>query len=113
MLNTAAWAAVMVLLAWVSWRAAHKHMPSMWLALIASIVLALFTASVLFGLNPYDLGGGLDDPTIRLALYMLFTPLALLAVVGSSLALITTYRLRQWDRPVIDRPDIDDTIVTQ
>jgi hypothetical protein len=32
---------------------------------------------------------------------MFFTPLALLVCLGNALALITAYRLRQWDRPVI------------
>jgi len=101
MLYTAGCSVALALLAWVNWRVAHKHVPSMWLALASSILLTGFSASLLFGLNTYDVAGALRDPVLRVALYMLITPLAFLAVLMSVLALLTTYRLRQWDRPVI------------
>jgi hypothetical protein len=34
---------------------------------------------------------------------MLITPLAFIGVLMSLLALVTAYRLRQWDRAVIER----------
>ena len=100
MLNTAIWTLFMALLARVSWRAAHRHLASMWLVLVSSVLLTLFTASVLLGLNPYDFGGALGVPLVRVVLYLLLTPIAFLFVVVSGLALMTTYRLREWDRPV-------------
>ena len=103
MLNTTGWTVFMALLAWVNWRVMRRHMPSMWLALISNILLSVFSASVLFGFISYDGGGGLRDPLPRVVLYTLFTPLVLFGVVTSLLALITAYRLREWDRPVIDR----------
>jgi hypothetical protein len=102
MLNIAAWTVVMVLLAGVSWRAAHGHLRSMWLMFVCSILLTGFTASVLFGLSVYDFGGALSAPIVRVVLYMLFTPVALFFVPASALALATRYRLRGWARPVID-----------
>jgi tRNA A-37 threonylcarbamoyl transferase component Bud32 len=101
-LNATGWTVSLALLAWVNWRVMHRHVPSMWLALISSVLLSGFTASVLFGLNSYDSGGSIRDPLLRVALYVLFTPLAFLGVLMSVLALVTSYRLRQWDRPVID-----------
>ena len=107
MLNTAVWTVVMVLLAGVSWRAAHGHLRSMWLVFVFSILLTGFTASVLFGLSSYDFGGAMSAPLVRVVLYMLFTPVALFFVPASALALATSYRLRDWSRPVLDRPNID------
>jgi tRNA A-37 threonylcarbamoyl transferase component Bud32 len=105
-LNSAGWGVVMALLAGISWRAAHGHLRSMWLFFVASILLAGFTVSVLFRLSSYDSGGALS-PEIRVVLYTLFTPMALFFVLASALALITSYRLRDWSRPVLDRPNID------
>jgi len=112
MLNTAVWAVSMALLAWISWRAAHRHLISMWVVLIASILLTGFNASVLF-LSAYDFGGFMRDPMVRVPTFMWFTLFTALAVFVTSFALATTYRLRQWDRPIIDTPDIEDTTLTQ
>jgi hypothetical protein len=101
MLNTVGWTVALSLLAWVSWRVVHRHLPSMWIATVTSTVVTVFDALELVGLNPYDFGGTLGDPVLRVALFMFFTPLALLVCLGNALALITAYRLRQWDRPVI------------
>jgi serine/threonine protein kinase len=49
MLYTTGWTIALALLAWVNWRVTHRHVPSMWLALVASVLLSGFTASVLFG----------------------------------------------------------------
>jgi tRNA A-37 threonylcarbamoyl transferase component Bud32 len=100
MLNTVVWTLALALLAWVSWRAAHKHPPSMWAALIANAVLTAFTVSVLF-FNSYDFGGVVRDPLVRSAVFMLYTMLACLGVVLSAVALLTARRLRQWDRPIL------------
>jgi hypothetical protein len=99
MLNTTGWTISLALIACVSWRVMHKHLPSMWLALIISVLLSGFTASVLFGFVSYDGGGGLRDRLPLTVMYMLF-----LGILLNLLALMTAYRLRQWDRPVIDRP---------
>ena len=103
MLNLIAWMAGLVLLAWVNWRVTRAHVPSIWVAFVSGLVLSVYTASVLFGFSSYDFGGALRDPVLRVALYLLYTPLAFLAAFVSLLALITAYRLRQWDRPVIDQ----------
>jgi hypothetical protein len=107
MLNIAAWTVVMVLLAGVSWRAAHGHLQSMWLVFVFSILLTGFAASVLFGLSRYDFGGALSAPFVRVTLYVFLTPVALCFVPASALALATRYRLRGWERPVVDRPQAD------
>jgi len=73
----------------------------MWAAFIAAAILTAFTTSVLFGLVAYRFGGALDDPVLRVALYMMYTPLAWLYMILMALALFTAYRLRQWDRPVV------------
>jgi hypothetical protein len=100
MLNIAAWTVIMVLLAGVSWRAAHGHLRSMWLVFVFSTLLTGFTASVLVGLSAYDFGGALSAPFVRVAVYMWLTPVALCFVPASALALATRYRLRGWERPV-------------
>ena len=100
MINMVAWTVVLTSLAWVNWRAAHAHEPSMWAALAANIVLTALTVSVLF-FNSYDFGGVMRDPLIRAAVFMFYTLLALLGVLLSSVALLTSRRLREWDRPVI------------
>jgi tRNA A-37 threonylcarbamoyl transferase component Bud32 len=92
---------VLSLLAYVNWRVTRRHVPSMWIALLSSVLLSGYAASMLLGLNSYDVAGALRDPVLRVALYMWITPLALFGVLMSLLALITAYRLRQWDRPVI------------
>jgi eukaryotic-like serine/threonine-protein kinase len=102
MLNTTGWTLFLVLLVGVHWRVTRRHIPSMWLALSTNVFLSVFTASVLFGFVSYDGGGGLRDPLPRTVLYIVFTPLAFLGVLISLLSLITAYRLRQWDQPVID-----------
>ena len=99
MLNITVWTASLAALSWISWRAARGHLASMWLALVASVLLTTFCASVLF-FNSYDFAGVLRDPLVRVAVFMLYTLLALLAVLTTSLSLATIYRLRQWDRPV-------------
>jgi tRNA A-37 threonylcarbamoyl transferase component Bud32 len=101
-LSETGWTTVLALLAWVNLRVTRLHMPSMWLALCGSVLLSGFTATVMLGFYPYDFAGALRDPVLRTALLMLFTLLALFGVLVSVLALITAYRLRQWDRPVID-----------
>ena len=100
MINTVAWTVVLTSLARVNWRAAHAHGPSMWAALAANIALTALTVSVLF-FNSYDFGGVMRDPLIRAAVFMLYTLLALLGVLLSSVALLTSRRLREWDRPVV------------
>jgi tRNA A-37 threonylcarbamoyl transferase component Bud32 len=100
MINMVAWTVVLTSLAWVNWRAAHAHGPSMWAALAANIVLTALTVSVLF-FNSYDFGGVMRDPLIRAAVFMFYTLLALLGVLLSSVALLTSRRLREWDRPVV------------
>jgi uncharacterized membrane protein YhaH (DUF805 family) len=72
-------------------------------ALAANIVLTAFTVSVLF-FNSYDFGGVMRDPLIRAAVFMFYTLLALLGVLLSSVALLTSRRLREWDRPVVAGP---------
>jgi Protein kinase domain len=109
MINTSGWTIVEASLAWVNWRVMHKHVPSMWIALVSHVLLAVFTAAVLFDLISYDGGGGLQDRLLRVALYTLFTPLAFLGILASLLCLITAYRLRQWDRPVLRSAGIPDT----
>jgi hypothetical protein len=99
MVNMIVWTVGLALLAWVNWRAAHKHIPSMWSALIANIVLSVFTVSVLF-FHSYDFGGVVREPLIRTAVFMLYTLLAFLGVTLSSLALLTLYRLGTWDQPI-------------
>jgi tRNA A-37 threonylcarbamoyl transferase component Bud32 len=106
MLNTTGWTTCLALLAWVNWRVMQKELLFIRLALICNIVLSCFTASVLFNVISYDGGGGLSDPLVRAGLYTLFTPLACLGVVMSLLALITAHRLRQWDRPVLNRQPV-------
>ena len=101
MLNMIVWTLVLALFGWVSWRAAHKHVPSMWGALIANAVLTAFTLSVLF-FHSYDFGGMIRDPLLRTAVFMLYTLLAFLGVAVSAAALLTLYRLRGWDRPTTD-----------
>jgi len=98
---TAGCTVVLSLLAYVNWRVTRRHVPSMWVALLSSVVLSGFAASMLVGLNSYDVAGALRDPVLRVALYLLITPLALFGVLMSLLALVTTFRLRQWDRPVV------------
>jgi tRNA A-37 threonylcarbamoyl transferase component Bud32 len=98
------WAVFLALLAWVNWRVTQSHVPSMWLALISSALVSAFTTSVLLGYYSYELGGVLRDPIVRTAFFTLFSLLAFLGVLMSLLALVTTYRLRAWDRPVIDKP---------
>jgi len=73
----------------------------MWVALFSSVLFSGFAASMLLGLNSYDVAGALRDPVLRVALYLWITPLALFGVLMSLLALVTTFRLRQWDRPVV------------
>jgi tRNA A-37 threonylcarbamoyl transferase component Bud32 len=104
-LNAMVWTSVLALLAWVNWRVTGLHVRSMWLALFGSALISSFNTSVLLGFYRYDYGGALRDPVLRTALFMLFTLLALLGVLLSSLALITAYRLRQWDRPVSETVD--------
>ena len=103
MLNTVAWTLVLALLAWINWRAARKHTPSMWAALIANIALTALTVSVLL-FNSYDFGGVVRDPLLRAAVFMFYTLLAFLGVALSSGALLTLYRLRRWDRPIASPP---------
>ena len=105
MMNTTGWTVCLGALAWVNWRVMHRHLPSMWIALISSVILSIFTTSVLFNVIAYDGGGGLADPVVRSVLYTLFVPLTWLGVVLSALALITVHRLRRWDLPVVNRPD--------
>jgi hypothetical protein len=100
-LNEMFWATLLASLAWVNWQVTRLKLWAMWLALCSSVLLSGFTGSVLLGAYPYDFGGSLRDPVLRTALLMMFTLLALLGVLMSVLALITAYRLRQWDRPVI------------
>lgn len=102
MLNTMGWTLVLALLAWVSWRVTQRHTPSMWLALVSSIILSGFTVAVLFSLISYDGGGIMRDQVLRVGVYMLFAPAAFLGALMNLQALVTAYRLRQWDRPVID-----------
>src|SRR4051794_18203437 len=103
MINMVAWTVILTSLAWVNWRAAHAHGPSMWAALAANIVLTALTVSVLF-FNAYDFGGVMREPMIRAAVFMFYTLLALLGVLLSSVALLTSRRLREWDRPVVAGP---------
>ena len=106
MMNAAVWTALSALLAALNWRVRRAHLTSVWLALAANVSLSIFAGTLLLGLNSYDFGGMLRDPIVRVSILMLFTPLALFAVVVSTLALITIYRRRQWDRPIIDaQPD--------
>jgi glucan phosphoethanolaminetransferase (alkaline phosphatase superfamily) len=93
------WTLVLGLLAWVNWRAAQKHVPSMWAALIANIALAALTVSVLL-FNSYDFGGVVREPLVRAAVFMLYALLAFLGVTLSSLALLTLNRLGTWDQPI-------------
>lgn len=104
MLNAAGWTVLLAVLAWVNWRVMHRHLLSMWLALVSSILLSVFTSSVSFGFNSYDGGGIMRDPALRMAVYSLFTPLAFIGILMSLVALVTAYRLRQWDQPVVARP---------
>jgi glucan phosphoethanolaminetransferase (alkaline phosphatase superfamily) len=99
MLNTIVWTLVLGLLAWVNWRAAQKHVPSMWAALIANIALTALTVSVLL-FNSYDFGGVVREPLVRAAVFMLYALLAFLGVTLSSLALLTLNRLGTWDQPI-------------
>ena len=101
MMNMVAWTFILASLAWVNWRAAHKHRLSMWAAFAANIVLSAFALSVLF-FNAYDFGGVMREPLIRAAVFMLYTLLAFLGVLLSSMALLTARRLREWDRPVVE-----------
>jgi len=98
---TAGCTVVLSLLAYVNWRVTRRHVPSMWVALFSSVLFSGFAASMLLGLNSYDVAGALRDPVLRVALYLWITPLALFGVLMSLLALVTTFRLRQWDRPVV------------
>jgi hypothetical protein len=100
MLNTIGWAVALALLAWMSVRVIHAHVPSMWFTLVSSILLSFFSASVLFGFNSYDFAGAIRDPVIRAVLFMLYTAFAFLGVLMNLLSLVTAYRLRDWDRPV-------------
>jgi tRNA A-37 threonylcarbamoyl transferase component Bud32 len=99
--NTIGWATGLLLLALVNWRVTNKHVPSMWVALLASVSLTGFTASVLLGLFRYDFAGAMREPILRTALFLLFMLLALFGVLMSLLAVVTSYRLRRWDRPVL------------
>src|SRR6185295_966377 len=94
---TAGCTVVLSLLAYVNWRVTRRHVPSMWVALFSSVLFSGFAASMLLGLNSYDVAGALRDPVLRVALYLWITPLALFGVLMSLLALVTTFRLRQWD----------------
>jgi len=98
---TAGCTVVLSLLAYVNWRVTRRHVPSMWVALFSSVLFSGFAASMLLGLNSYDVAGALRDPVLRVALYLWITPLVLFGVLMSLLALVTTFRLRQWDRPVV------------
>jgi len=100
MLNATGWTVTLAFLAWVNWRITRRHVPSMWLALLSSLLLSGFTSMVLFRFVPYDGGGTMSDPWLRIAVYSMFTQFAFLAVLLSLLALITEYRLRESDRPV-------------
>jgi hypothetical protein len=99
MVNTIVWTFALALLAWVNWRAARRHTWAMWTALIANIALTALTLSVLL-FNAYDFGGVVKDPLVRAAVFMLYTLLAFLGVALSSVALLTSYRLRTWDQPL-------------
>jgi hypothetical protein len=101
MINMVAWTVVLTSLAWVNWRAAHRHGPSMWGAFASNLVLTAFCLSVLF-FNSYDFGGVMREPLIRAAVFMLYTLLAFLGVLLSAVALLTARRLREWDRPVVE-----------
>ena len=95
------WTSYLALSAYLHWRITRKHLPSMWMAFLASIPLAAFTTAVLTGLLPYDYGGTMREPLLRIALYMIFSALAWADVFVTLLALITTYRLRRWDQAVM------------
>jgi serine/threonine protein kinase len=101
MLNLAGWSLVLVSLASINWRVKQGNVASMWIAFACSVLLSLFTASVLFGLYNYQFGGALRDPVLRVALYVTYTPLALLAAAVSGIALVSAYCLNQWMQPVI------------
>jgi hypothetical protein len=106
MMDAAGWTGFTALLAALNWRVRRAHVPSVWLALAANVSLSIFAGTLLLGLHSYDFGGALRDPILRVMILMLFTPLALFAVAVSTLALITIYRRRQWDLPIIDsQPD--------
>jgi hypothetical protein len=100
-LNVSGWTLAMALLAWLFWNVSQRREPSMWLALMGSILVSIFALSVLTGVYAYDVGGALQDPSQREGLYVLFAPLAVAGVFLSALALVTNYQLKQWDRPVI------------
>jgi tRNA A-37 threonylcarbamoyl transferase component Bud32 len=108
MLTTTGWTVSLALFAWVSWRVTQLHVPSMWLAFISSVVLSAFSASVLLGFSSYDGGGALRDPVLRGFQFIVFTPLASFGVLINVLALITAYRLREWNQPVIGSAPIHD-----
>jgi len=101
MVNLLTWAIALAALSRVNWHVARGQLAWMWAAFIAAAILTAFTTSVLFGLVAYRFGGALDDPVLRVALYMMYTPLAWLYMILMALALFTAYRLRQWDRPVV------------
>jgi hypothetical protein len=92
------WALIMAGLAWLNWGAMKRRVRSIWLAVISSTVLFVFTVLVGANLMPYDFGGALADVKVRTLMFSFWIPMAFVGVVLNCLALIALYRLRQWQR---------------
>jgi tRNA A-37 threonylcarbamoyl transferase component Bud32 len=92
------WALIMAGLAWLNWGAMRRRVQSIWLAVISSTVLFVFTVLVGANVLPYDFGGALADVKVRTLMFSFWIPMAFVGVVLNCLALIALYRLRQWQR---------------